>query len=67
MGKKIKKVWIEPGCISCGTCEAVCPKVFKVTDISHVEPDADVKAHSELIEEAAEICPVSVIAYEEEE
>ena len=62
----MKKVWIEPGCISCGTCEAVCPSVFKVTDISHVNQDANLKENKELIEEAAEICPVSVIAYEEE-
>ncbi len=63
----MKKVWIEPGCISCGTCEAVCPKVFKVTDISHVNQEANFKEHKDEIEEAAEICPVSVIAYEEEE
>ena len=62
----MKKVWIEPGCISCGTCEAVCPKVFKVTNISHIVPNANLKENKELIEEAAEICPVSVIAYEEE-
>lgn len=60
----VKKVYIEPGCITCGTCEMVCPKVFKVTDVSHVQKDANLKEHEELIEEAAEICPVSVIKYE---
>lgn len=57
-------MYIEPGCISCGTCEAVCPAVFKVTDVSHVQEGANIKEHASLIEEAAEICPVSVIKYE---
>ena len=61
----MKKVYIEPGCITCGTCEAVCPKVFKVTDVSRVIESADFKEHKDLIKEAAEICPVSVIKYEE--
>ncbi len=61
----MKKVYIEPGCITCGTCEAVCPQVFKVTDVSHVVEGADLVVHEELIKEAAEICPVSVIKYEE--
>jgi ferredoxin len=63
-GHTIKKVYIEPGCISCGTCEAVCPQVFKVTDVSHVNQQADLQSNADLIEEAAEICPVSVIKYE---
>lgn len=61
----MKKVYIEPGCTSCGSCEVVCPMVFRVTDISHVNQDADVQAHAELIKEAAEICPVSVIKFKE--
>lgn len=61
----MKKVYIEPGCISCGTCEAICPKVFKVTDVSNVIEGANLKENKELIKEAAEICPVSVIKYEE--
>jgi len=62
----VKKVYIVPGCISCGTCEAVCPQVFKVKSIAEVNEDADFEAHKEEIEEAAEICPVSVIKYEDE-
>ena len=61
----MKKVYIEPGCITCGTCEAVCPRVFKVTSTSTVKEDADLEENKELIKEAAEICPVSVIKYEE--
>ena len=60
----MKKVYIEPGCITCGTCEMVCSKVFKVTDVSRVRDGANLQENAELIEEAAEICPVSVIKYE---
>lgn len=65
--KLIKKVYIEPGCISCGTCESVCPAVFKVTDIAHVVEGAPISNYEAEIREASEICPVSVIKYEEEE
>lgn len=60
----MKKVWIVPGCISCGTCEQVCSAVFKVTDIAHVKEDALFDEHANEIQEAAEICPVSVIKFE---
>ena len=61
----MKKVWIEPGCISCGTCEQVCPEVFVVTDVAAVKPGANLEKNAELIKESAEICPVNVIKYEE--
>ena len=64
--KNIKRVYMVPGCISCGTCESVCPEVFEVKSIAEVKLDADLKKHEEAIREAVEICPVSVIKYEEE-
>ena len=67
MNKKIKNVKIIPGCISCGTCEAICPQVFEVKDISYVKQDACFDQHAEEIEEACEMCPVSVIQAESEE
>ncbi len=60
----MKKVKILPGCISCGTCQVICPEVFEVTDISHIKPDADLNKNEEKIKEAAEMCPVSVIEME---
>ncbi len=57
----IKKVYVGPGCISCGTCQAVCPDVFEVNDTAHVKIDADIKKHEHLIREASEICPVQAI------
>lgn len=67
MKKKIADVTIIPGCISCGTCEVICPQVFKVTDVSRVQQGADFNEHTQDIEEAVDMCPVSVIQIEEKE
>lgn len=61
----MKKVTIEPGCISCGSCQFFAPDVFEVTDISHVKADVDIKKYHELIRIAAEKCPMQIIKYEE--
>lgn len=61
----MKKVWIEPGCTSCGSCEFICPKVFEVTDVAYVKEDVDIKNCAQEIKEAAQACPVNVIKYEE--
>lgn len=62
----MKKVIIEPGCITCGACEFAAPEVFEVTDISHVKKDANLKLNAACIKLAAQACPVNVIKYEEE-
>jgi ferredoxin len=61
----MKKVWIEPGCITCGLCEFLAPKIFEVTDISHVRTQAPIEKEEAAIESAVSQCPVSVIKYEE--
>jgi ferredoxin len=61
-----KKVRIVPGCISCGTCEAICPAVFKVEGTARVHNHAAVSSFPEAVDEAAEMCPVSVIEVTEE-
>ena len=53
----MKKVTIEPGCITCGLCEFVAPDVFEVTDVSRVKEDADIEKNLEAIEEAVRSCP----------
>lgn len=63
---KIKKVSIVPGCISCGTCEVICPRVFTVKDISYVNEGVDPNEHTDEVNEAADMCPVSVIQVEKE-
>ncbi len=62
----MKKVSIEPGCITCGLCEFIAPDIFQVTDISHVKEDAPFNLHLDAIKEAAVRCPVQVITYEED-
>ncbi len=59
-------VSIVPGCISCGTCEAVCPKVFVVKGVARIRTDAQIEGNEELVQEAADICPVQVIKVENE-
>ncbi len=61
----MKKLWIEPGCITCGMCEFIAPKVFEVTDISHIKQNADVQENMTEIEQAVIECPVSVIKFQE--
>ena len=57
-----KPVVNEDLCIGCGTCEALCPKVFKVEEgkskvVSEECGDCN-------CQEAAESCPVSAIVVE---
>ena len=62
----IKRVWIEEGCISCGTSEGNCPEVFKVKDVgATVIEGVDYSGLEEKIKDAANACPVQVIMYDE--
>ncbi len=52
------------GCISCGLCPETCPEVFRMASdglaevyVNEVPEDA-----AETAEEAADVCPVSVIS-----
>lgn len=65
--KRIKVVRVLPGCIGCGTCAVVCPKVFHINSISQVIEGVDPNEHKNCIEEAAEMCPVDAIEFEWEE
>jgi len=52
----------EEICIGCGTCESLCPKVFKVEDgKSHVIADDCGDCNCQ---EAVDSCPVSAISLE---
>jgi len=66
----MKKLTISPGCISCGTCQAICPAVFEVKNSTPAQvkfgvDDKTLKANESLVREAAEICPVSAIKIED--
>jgi len=55
---------ILPGCIVCGLCEALAPRVFDVqTEGCVVRPcsSEDLRDESEAIQEAIKDCPVEVI------
>lgn len=61
MDSKIKKVNINPGCISCGACQAVCPEVFEMKGVAYVKDSIDLNSYSDKIDEAVHMCPVEVI------
>ena len=56
----------EDECIGCGTCEEICPEVFKLDlDTEKAAVIMPEGGPEELIEEAIDNCPASCI-YEEE-
>ena len=62
----ITKVWADEEhdeCMDCGLCQTICPDVFEVEGKMKVKKSADL-SKQEAIEEAAENCPVQVIAIE---
>lgn len=64
VGKKImsKVVVNEELCIGCGTCESLCPNVFKIEDgKSHVISEECGECDCQ---ETADSCPVSAISVE---
>ncbi len=61
----MKKVLIKPGCITCGTCEFIAPKVFEVTDICRVKDNAPLQDAQQAIRQAIAQCPVNVIEGQE--
>ena len=58
---------IDPGCITCGSCEFIAPEVFEVTDRSRVKKGVDYDAYTDKIKEAAAKCPVNVIRINDNE
>ena len=64
----ITRVWIEEGCISCGSSEGNCPEIFKVKDEgATVIEGMDYSGLEEKIKIAAESCPVEVIKYDDDD
>ncbi len=50
-------------CVGTGSCEALCPEVFELTDegISKVKVDTVPEEHEDAVQEAMEACPVDAI------
>ncbi len=61
----MKNVTIEPGCISCGSCQFIVPEVFEIISTSQVKKGIDITQFAHLIKEAALKCPVQVIKIKE--
>lgn len=56
----------EEECIGCGSCEEICPEVFKLNEETEKAEVIMREGGSEdLIEEAIETCPVECIYWEE--
>ena len=65
--KMSRRVYIdEDECIGCGSCEEICPEVFKFNEEAEkaevVKPEG---GPEDLIEEAIGVCPVDCIHWEE--
>ena len=49
-------------CIGCGTCESICPAVFKLDGGGKAQvQEADYEANKDLIKQAIDSCPVTAI------
>ncbi len=56
----------EDECIGCGTCEELCPDVFRLNEETEKAEVIDPEGGPEdLIEEAMDSCPVACIDWEE--
>ncbi len=59
---------VNESCIACGTCESICPAVFKVEEVGDkmisVVQKADYEAEKEGIDESIAACPVQAISWE---
>jgi len=63
----MSKPVVNDSCIGCGTCEAICPAVFKVEEIDGKMMakvlEADYDAEKEKVDEAIAACPVQAISW----
>jgi ferredoxin len=60
-----KPIVNQETCIGCGTCESICPAVFKVGEDgkAHVQA-ADYDANKDSIQQSIDSCPVTAISWE---
>jgi ferredoxin len=62
----MKAIIDRSGCIGCGLCTEICPRVFRMGEDGLAEVYSEVDASDkECVKEACDSCPVSVITAEE--
>lgn len=59
-----KPIVNQETCIGCGTCESICPAVFKMNDGKAAVIEADYEANQAEIKQAIDSCPVTAISLE---
>lgn len=57
-----KPIVNQETCIGCGSCESICPAVFKLTDGKAQVLDADYETNAQGIEDSKTSCPVGAIS-----
>ena len=56
----------ESACIGCGSCEALCPAVFAMTDRGTAEAIAEATDATQAdVKEAMKMCPANCIHWDE--
>ena len=56
------RVRVEDNCTLCGMCVDICPEVFSLVDMQAEVTEGNILPESEeLVQEAAEECPVEAI------
>jgi len=64
----MSKLVVNDSCIACGTCEAICPEVFKVAEVDGkmiaTVLEADYAALEAKIDECISACAVQAISKE---
>lgn len=61
-----KPIVNQETCIGCGTCEAICPAVFKLDGNGKAQvQEADYEANKEQIQQAIDACAVQSISWGE--
>jgi len=67
MAKDHIPVVVEEECIACGTCEELCPEVFRVNEnLGFSQVINPTGAPEEKIQEAMDSCPVQCIHWSDE-
>jgi len=56
-----KPIVNQDTCIGCGTCESLCPAVFKLNDGKAQVQNADYETNGACIQESITSCPVAAI------